>query len=263
MKIAVLADIHGNLEAFTAVLHYLREEKIRRIIHVGDVVGYRPDPVKCLELFMAMAGKKAEMLDPVEAELVSGFSADLVMGNHDAAVINFTDISCFGRIAYEAIIWTRKQLDRLHQRFIKSFPYSVRFFGGSFYHSTPQMTENWYYLDSSEMARESFEHAGKLTFVAHTHMPYFYIRKPGSGRVTGHDPGEKKWILDETSAYIFNPGSVGQPRDGNYMPSFLIWDTEGKTVRYVRVDYDIRKTQQKLVELPLPYILAERLLLGK
>ena len=263
MKIAVLADIHGNLEAFTAVLQYLREEKIRRIIHVGDVVGYGPDPLKCLELFMAMAGEKCEVLDPAEKELASGFSADLIMGNHDAAVINFTDISYFNRIAYEAILWTKKQMGLAHQKFLKSVPYSARCHGGAFFHSTPQMTENWYYLDSSEMARESFGHTGKLTFAAHTHKPYLYIRKMDSERVTGHDPEDKKWKLDETASYIINPGSIGQPRDGNYMASFLIWDTEQKTVRYLRLDYDVRKTQQKLVELPLPYILAERLLLGK
>jgi predicted phosphodiesterase len=263
MRIAVLADIHGNFEAFAAVLEMLQQEKVRRIIHLGDVVGYGPDPVKCLELFMAMKGDPGGSLSDEERTLVSGFSVDLIMGNHDAAVINFTDISYFNRIAYEAIIWTKKMLNPSHQRFIKSFPYSARFNGAAFYHSTPQMTENWYYLDSSEMARESFPHTGKLTFVAHTHKPYLYIKKVNGERVSRQEPEDRKWVLDDLSAYIINPGSVGQPRDGNYLPSFIIWDTEEKTVQFYRIDYDVRKTQKKLSELPLPYILAERLLLGK
>ncbi len=263
MKIGVIADIHSNFEALKAVLADLKEKKVKTLVNCGDIIGYGPEPVKCIEMIMAMNGGAAPSLEPAEKELASFFTISNVMGNHDAGAINFTDISCFNRNAYEALVWTREQLGAEHVAFIKTLPYKLEKNGAAFYHSTPQMTRNWYYMDSLEMAQQSFVKGSGHVFVAHTHKAYIYVRRTDGGKISGIFPGERDCALDAANQYIINPGSVGQPRDGNYMPSYMIWDCDARKIKMHRCDYDVMITQRSLAATPLPYILGERLLLGK
>ncbi len=263
MKIGIIADIHSNLEALRAVLKDLKEHKIKTVINCGDIVGYGPDPALCMDMVMAMSGYKSASLSPEDEELAAGFNVVNIMGNHDAGVINFTDISCFNRNAYEALLWTKEQMDGNHFSFLKGLKYKTVYENAAICHSTPNNTRNWYYLDSIEMARESFSQNREILFVGHTHKPYVYSKKLSSGKVTGTYPGNKEMELDGACSYIINPGSVGQPRDGNFMPSYMIWDSGRNTIKMHRCDYDVTITQKRLAATPLPYILGERLLLGK
>ncbi len=262
MKIAVLSDVHGNFEALQSVLAFLKERSINKIINLGDTIGYGPDPIRCLEYFMYMSGKNADITDD-EKEYLSSFSADVLMGNHDAACVGFSDMSYFNEHAMQAIIWTRGQLQDSHAMFIKNLPYQYRWDTYYFYHATPEDVEKWYYLDSVPMAREYFKKAEReIIFVGHTHKLYLFIYNNANGKVSGAYPQKSVWNIDPNYRYIINPGSVGQPRDGNYMASFMIIDTVTKELTIERVDYDVKTTQAKMMQAKLPYVLAERLALG-
>lgn len=262
MKIAILSDVHGNFEALHAVLTVLKERSITKIINLGDTIGYGPDPIRCLEYFMYIAGKEVSLSEE-DKEFLAPFSTDVLMGNHDSACVGFSDMSYFNEHALQAIIWTRKQLTDSHEMYIKNLPMSYKWDSYYFYHSTPEDAEKWYYLDSVPMAREYFKKSEReVVFVGHTHKLYLFIYNNANGKVSGAYPQKSVWNIDPNYRYIVNPGSVGQPRDGNYMASFMILDTVTKELTVERADYDVKTTQAKMMQARLPYVLAERLALG-
>lgn len=262
MKVAILSDIHGNIEALRATLEFLREKSITKIINLGDTIGYGPDPVACLEYFMFMKGHPVSLSDE-DKDFLSPFSADTLMGNHDAACVDFCDMSYFNEHAHQAAVWTRQQLQYNHASFIKNLPYNFIWDGYYCYHSTPEDTDKWYYLDSEAMAKEYLKKPGRdVIFIGHTHKIYLFIQNNANGKVSGAYPQKADWTIDKNYRYIFNPGSIGQPRDGNYMASLMILDTVTKIVTIERVNYDVKTTQAKMIKAKLPYVLAERLALG-
>ena len=264
MKIAIISDIHSNLEAFLSVLNYLKENDISEIVNLGDIVGYGANPIECLEMIMYMDGYEVNNISKDLKRAATGFNIHTILGNHDAGVVNFTDLSYFNTMAYEAILWTRKQLQYEHITFIKKLNYSYKIDGKySFYHSTPHLTEEWKYLIDKSTANYCLKTAkNDIIFVGHTHVPKIFIYNKEKEKIISLNPELKEYNFRENNKYIFNPGSVGQPRDGNYMSSFLILDTKREKIEYKRIDYEVKKAQKKIVDNNLPFFLAERLSQG-
>jgi predicted phosphodiesterase len=239
VKIAVISDIHANLEALKTTLNYLHSQKITRIICLGDVVGYGPRPNECIELVKLHCEK-------------------CLMGNHDHAVLRLTDIHYFNQYAKEAILWTRRQLTHIHKAFLDNLPFTYETADTLFVHSTPVEPKEWHYIFSETDVRQNFEHVPhRLIFIGHSHIPVIFSRQKG--------------IIKETSLqldlandrYIINVGSVGQPRDGDPRASLVIYDDQKRTLEYVRLPYPIEITSQEIINHNLPRFLAMRLFAGQ
>ena len=240
MRIAILADIHSNLEALEAVLESLRGESIDRYLSTGDIVGYGADPEICVA--------KMRALDPV-----------IVAGNHDWAVAGRLDLEFFNSYARDAILWTRGRLDPDATAWLGSLPLTRKLGEITLVHATLNGPENFDYLLTAYDAHLSLEILDTpVCFVGHSHVPVTFAQ---NGSVTFSFASE--FALDDVAKAIVNAGSVGQPRDGNPEASFGIYDTETRVVEVRRVPYDIATATRKILAAGLPSVLAERLWLGK
>ena len=240
MKLAVLSDIHANLEAFTRCMQFLDEEaKVDFTAVLGDITGYGADPVTCIR-------KVKEIAD------VS------LIGNHDSAVIGTTKITYFNMVAREAITWTRTQISEEDHAYLASLPYTVVHDTVRFTHSSPNNPEQWKYIFNWFDTEGEFDHFTEpVCFVGHSHVPGIYERT----EVIPH--GEGPVQLNPDKKYIINIGSVGQPRDGDPRASFAVFDTETRTVEIIRLEYDIETARQKILDSGLPPVLGDRLLQGR
>ncbi|MFN3478858.1 MAG: metallophosphoesterase family protein [Thermodesulfovibrionales bacterium] len=242
MKIAIISDVHSNLEALESVLKDIRKKRIERILFLGDAVGYGPNPNNCID-----ALKK-------ECEI-------LLAGNHDRAAVGMTDIEYFNEFARAAIIWTAETLTEEHKEFLYRLPISKRFYSGIedifLVHSTPKEPESWHYLLTLWDAEVNFNYfTERICLLGHSHVPFIIERKLSGEMMVYRDNAALKSGL----RYIINAGSVGQPRDGDPRACYAIMD--GDSIRFVRIDYNIKKTQMKMVEAGLPKPLIDRLEYG-
>lgn len=238
MKIAVISDIHANLEALQAALNYLHDHQISRIICLGDVVGYGPRPNECVEL-------------------VKRECAVCLMGNHDHAVLGLTDIQDFNEFARTAVLWTRRAIAENHRGELRKYLTQYEENQVLYVHSTPVEPLEWNYIFSVEDARRNLnEISQRLVFVGHSHIPVIFSEHEGAFL-------EAHFQLDlDQDRYVVNVGSVGQPRDGDPRLCFVIFDDEALTLQYVRLDYPVQKTYQEILDQHLPSFLALRLLAG-
>jgi predicted phosphodiesterase len=242
MRYAVISDIHGNLEAFQAVLSALSEERIDEYLFVGDIVGYGADPKKCIELLKS--------LNPVAA----------VAGNHEWGVLEKMDASYFNELAKNAILWTRKMLDSDEIEYLKSLPLVYEDEKMAMVHGTLNMPEEFYYIFDTEDAYVTISQMkSPLCFVGHSHVPAIFISD--STKVEHMERMDIK--IDSERKQLINIGSVGQPRDGDPRASFAVYDDEAFTVEIKRVEYDVRKAQEKILKAGLPSKLAYRLSEGR
>jgi len=242
MIYAVISDIHGNLEALLSVLESIKsyEEKIDKIICLGDIVGYGADPGECIKV-------TREISDVILA------------GNHDFAVCELTSINDFNDYAKEAVLWSRSVLCDDEIKFLKNLPLKFREENISFVHASLYRPEFWRYLSSPSDTYVEFQiMEDKILFVGHTHVQLLF--KDTGENVEILSPGEIS--LESDKKYIINPGSVGQPRDRDPRASFMIYDSNKKYIQSFRVEYDIEKTQSKILKAGLPEILATRLSRG-
>ncbi|MEA1928360.1 MAG: metallophosphoesterase family protein [Candidatus Auribacterota bacterium] len=241
MKYAILSDIHGNLEALESVLAELRKHKVEKYIFLGDVVGYGANPNECLELLQS--------LNPLA-----------VLGNHDAAVCGLTDLGNFTALAYQAIVWTRQELEPAGREYLASLPL-VRTFGEiTIFHSNLVIPDDWRYIQKPQESYSSFANlSGRFAFFGHSHRPVIY-RKDGQWI---DYLLETETVLSREWQYMINVGSVGQPRDRDSRASFGIFDDESGELQIIRVKYPIRKAQKKIRAAGLPKRLATRLAEGK
>ena len=232
MKIAVISDIHGNLEALNAVLAGINALGIRTIYCLGDIVGYGPNPNEC-------------------AELIRSRKIPCVVGNHDKAVTGEFAMDYFNRMAKEGVLWTQSVITAENKAYLAHLPLSMEGYNSLFVHSSPDYPEEFRYLLSWEDAHESFDHCSQsLCFIGHTHHPVIFCE---DGRTIELSPDKK---------FIVNVGSVGQPRDGNWKACFVVYDTERYTVEFMRVEYDVESVQKKILQAGLPQKFGDRLLVG-
>jgi diadenosine tetraphosphatase ApaH/serine/threonine PP2A family protein phosphatase len=241
MRWAILSDVHGNLEAFQAVIGDLRAEKADQIAFLGDVVGYGADPNECLSLLRNLTDW-------------------VIAGNHDYGAVGLTNIDVFNPMARSAILWTREKLSEENQAYLRRL-LLVRNNGNvTFVHATPNQPEEWYYLFTFPEAEEAFlSLSGDLAFVGHSHRPLI-LTKAGSGEVEAMNLEET--VLKPGVRYIINVGSVGQPRDGHPEAAYGLYDENTKRFLLKRLPYDVETAQRKIIRAGLPPFLAQRLSRG-
>ncbi len=246
MRYFVISDIHGNLEAFKAVLKASKKEKFDRVIFLGDVVGYGADPVKVCKLLKEM--------DPI-----------CVMGNHDASVLNPKLLSWFNPYARFALEWTAEHLTEECKNYMRQFPEKARLDDMLIVHSNPYKPQSWEYILSRLDALFYFQRTSeKVILFGHTHIPVVYEYNPEEDNTASISPVGREIQLDiENMRYMLNPGSVGQPRDNDPRAAYGILDTDKWTFTVKRVDYNIEKAAQKIIEAGLPQFLAHRLYTGE
>ncbi|MDR4496707.1 MAG: metallophosphatase family protein [Candidatus Scalindua sp.] len=239
MKTVVISDIHGNREALNTVWGYIDKlEGEKRIVCLGDIVGYGPDPVECLE----MVGSRTDKI---------------CLGNHDYAMLSSDLDYQINHYALDAIKWTRDVLDDESKDFIKEFCCQLDVGSVLYVHASPENPMEWKYIANKRdafLSMRAMEHS--LCFVGHSHIPGVYadydLYREGRGV-----------ILSEEGKTIVNAGSVGQPRDGSPLLSFAVFDDADWSVEIVRLAYDYEKTMAKIEKAGLPLLLAQRLMIGR
>jgi diadenosine tetraphosphatase ApaH/serine/threonine PP2A family protein phosphatase len=239
VRIAVLSDIHGNLPALDAILEAL--VPYDAIWQLGDIVGYGPQP--------------NEVIERLQREGALG-----VCGNHEAAALGRIDTAWFNEDARQAIEWTARQLDPAARAWLEALP--ERRVEGPFtlVHGSPR-DPIWEYLSSVPVARASFgalETAHGL--VGHTHDPRVFREDDGLVETLGPNDGSELEL--DGRRVLLNPGSVGQPRDGDPRAAGLVLDTDARRVTWHRVSYSIATTQARMRAAKLPRRLIERLDFG-
>lgn len=240
MRYAVISDIHGNLEALMAVLQECQNLRVENFLCIGDIVGYGANPKECLDLVRKMKAKT-------------------VAGNHDWAVSGRLDASYFTEDGKAAIFWTRNKVTFEDIASLHSLPMVYKDQDFLMVHGTLHEPEMFHYLFKIDESVSTFDLMDRpVCFVGHTHVPVIFIES--KGRVYRAPSAEIE--IKQDCRYIVNVGSVGQPRDGNPLASFCIFDTKAQMIEIRRVQYDISSAQKKILEAGLPKALAERLASG-
>lgn len=249
MRYLILSDIHANWEALEAVLAAARGA-FDEIVCLGDIVGYGPDP------------------NPVVDWVRSNVSC-IVRGNHDKASCGLDDPSWFNPVAETAARWTFEQLTPDNLQFVRGLERGPRYFGdGKRYlisHGSP-LDEDGYIATVAE-ANGVFPYLDSpVCFFGHTHLQggYSWSRMVTRPLLMPRQM-ERPFAMDirEDSAYLVNPGSVGQPRDANPRAGFVLLDSVLERVVFHRVDYDITVVHQKIAHAGLPPLLGDRLFVGR
>ena len=248
MKILILSDCHGNKFGLQAVLDSGRSYD--RIVCLGDVVGYGAHPNECCEMLR-------------EREAIS------LSGNHDAAVLSKIDIQWFNLVAQQAVMWTRQHLKAENHAWLDALPAEQIFEEWGFQAVHGSLRQPWEeYIVDADTALFSFERMTKsVCFYGHTHVcdlyaleqsaenyrllqpPIQYLDLPFGGLIP----------LDDPISYLINPGSCGQPRDGNPQAKAAIFDVEAQEIEVFGVDYDIEAARAAILEAGLPSRLGDRL----
>lgn len=240
MRVAVISDIHGNLEAFREVLADIEKSGAEAVVCLGDIIGYGADPEEA-------------------ALLVRSLSIPSVMGNHELAIARPEFLSWFNDSARQSLALTEGLLSPETKQWLCRLDASLVFQGGRFVHGCPPDSITDYIFEVSDPAlRLLFERMREpVCFVGHTHL-LGLISFDGS-RVKHLRLRHGLTELDETARHIVNAGSVGQPRDGNNNAKYVLWDTSGHTVEVRFVPYDIQKAVEKILGLGFPRNNAFRL----
>ncbi|MDD3703217.1 MAG: metallophosphoesterase family protein [Victivallaceae bacterium] len=268
-KIAILSDIHSNYEALTAVLAKCDEFGVDKYVSVGDIVGYNADPSICLEMVRSL-------------DLICA-----VKGNHDEYASSNDDLmEGFNPHAKRAVLWTKTQLTSEQRNWLANMPLRATVPGTNItiVHATLDSPDNWGYVFDLHHAADNFAYQfTQICFCGHSHVPVAFYKKPIS--TMSERPIEEilAWThqsdegvspkdtlvsdvlsvrLETGYKYLFNIGSVGQPRNHDPRASFAIIDTDTKEVFRQRVAYDFHTTQKKVLEAGLPERLAARLEYG-
>ncbi|MCE9626753.1 MAG: metallophosphoesterase [Candidatus Eisenbacteria bacterium] len=240
MRHALLSDVHGNLPALEAVLADVAKRGVDDMVCLGDFVGYGADPNECI----------AQLEDRIEWGL---------LGNHDQAVVDPSVLADFNDDAAAAARWTRRQLTPRNLAYLGARPLFARWHGARLAHASPSDPGAWNYLITADDAEQEFEWFDEpVCFVGHTHMPIVFQWSQGIEAVSH----EHQFQGRRDRRYLIVVPSVGQPRDGDPRAGYLVWDDESWTFEQVRLEYDIERAAQRILDAGLPPWLAERLRLG-
>jgi diadenosine tetraphosphatase ApaH/serine/threonine PP2A family protein phosphatase len=246
MRIGLFSDVHANLEALEAVIKAYEKARIDRYICLGDIVGYGANPNECCQLVRDLA--------------------DLVVtGNHDAACCGRMSTEWFNLAARTAVEEQSRMLDTSHMRWLEQLPYRLDLDNMLLCHGSPYRLEEFLYILEEADIDEILQHVTTrqpLIFAGHTHCGTTFIYREKPGLRIWEDSRDTIKVLPE-QGYVFNVGSVGQPRDGDWRASYAIMDTETMTFELKRVDYDVDAASEKIERLGLPITLSERLYLGR
>jgi predicted phosphodiesterase len=246
MRYLVLSDIHGNHEALSAALAHVRRKRWDRAIVLGDVVGYGANPNQAIDTVRSLK------------RLVA------IRGNHDKVCSGVEQGEMFNRVALHAALWTRQRLTQANQRWLRELPEGPVTVDGAFTiaHGTP-IDEDAYIFGEIEALNVFRRTDSPLCFFGHSHFPVIFALSPEAVQTVLTVSPLFRFRLETGVRYLVNPGSVGQPRDGNPHASFAMYDDETQTVTIYRAPYRIDRTQGRILEAGLPRPLADRLALGR
>jgi predicted phosphodiesterase len=246
MRYLILSDIHSNHEALSAVFAHVKRKRWDKAIVLGDVVGYGANPNQAVDL--------VRRLKPLVA----------IRGNHDKVCSGIEDGEMFNRVALQAAMWTRSRLTPSNLRWLQSLPEGPVVVDGEFAvaHGTP-IDEDAYIFGEIEALNVFRQTAFPLCFFGHSHFPVIFGLSPDAIQTVLTEPPAFRFRLEPGVRYLVNPGSIGQPRDGNPLASFALFDSDTRTVTIYRVPYAIGRTQRKILAAGLPRPLADRLSVGR
>jgi diadenosine tetraphosphatase ApaH/serine/threonine PP2A family protein phosphatase len=243
MRIAILSDIHANLEALTEALAVVDRERPDQVVCLGDVVGYGASVNECCQLVRQRA-------------------AVTLLGNHDAAVSGRMDYSFYYDAARHALDWTASRIEQEHLEWLRGLPFTHREGEVSFSHGSPVLPEAYEYVFALEQARELVPHVRELaevSFIGHSHLCKTFAIGPAGDVV---EVVSNRFGLRQGYKYVISVGSVGQPRDCDNRACFVIYDSRRREVTYHRVPYDIETSAQKIFDADLALNFGKRLYLG-
>jgi len=251
VRVLILSDIHSNIEALQACL--LAAPVYDTVVNLGDIVGYGANPNEAIERSRQLGGY-------------------MVRGNHDKAASGIMDLSEFNPLAGMAALWTRNQLSEENLEWLRQLPqgpiHIPELPQAQFVHGSP-IDEDEYLVTAHDAVESLLSAPVPLTFFGHSHVQGAFSSYPGEegslrpvyasvGRTEAVD-----WTLEEDRHYLINPGSVGQPRDGDWRAAFAIFDSDRRTVTFNRVPYDLKTAQERILAANLPPRLATRLSAGR
>ncbi len=242
MRCLIVSDIHANLAALNAVI--ADAGTFERIWCLGDITGYGPDPNECIDRLRE-------------------FPLTSLAGNHDWAVLGKLDLDEFNRDARAACVWTRQRLTRFNYEFLKALPVTVEEAGYTLVHGSPSEPVEEYVLDVLTAEYNFAQFNTAVCLLGHSHWPIAFMQPEDAAslcmqvRVPYFQP-----LRFNGGRWIINPGSVGQPRDGNPDASYALLDTDKGVWEYRRVGYPLAETQRKMKQYQLPARLIERLTHG-
>jgi len=245
LRVLVLTDLHANWAALEAVLEDA-EGKYEQIICCGDLVGYNPDP------------------EPV-IEWVRSHCASVIRGNHDKVVAGIEGLDWFNDVAQAAALWTRARLSEDQLAYLRSLPQGpVTLEHFQIWHGSPRDEDE--YVTNPREAAPCFAFVQMpLAFFGHTHLQGAFFskyRRIGTVPPVPGNSDEAVIQLDPDTVFMVNPGSVGQPRDGDSRAAYAIFDSEQNYVALRRTEYPVQRTADRICRAGLPDVLAQRLLAG-
>jgi predicted phosphodiesterase len=246
MRYLVLSDIHSNDEALAAVLARARRRGFDRAVILGDFVGYGAEPNAVLDRLRRLRKPKT-----------------IIRGNHDKVVCGLDDGQLFNPVALEAARWTAGSLTEKNRAFLEALPPGPLAVDGAFEicHGSPRDEDAYIFSDRDALV--NFRGFGsRVCFFGHSHIPSIFTLEPRGIRVEVVCADRSARRLEDGHRYLINPGSVGQPRDGNPAASFAVFDETERVVSFERVPYDVERTRQKIYRAGLPAMLGDRLLVG-
>ena len=246
MRYLILSDIHGNWQAFDAVLEAAAPEKIDRVLVLGDLVGYG-----------AAANRVVERVNELTDE------GGVVRGNHDKVIVGIDSAETFNWVAREAVRWTAERLSDENAEYLRQLPRGPLKINDrySICHGSP-IDEDEYLLSGGAAERSFRLHPADLTFFGHTHVPTVFSY--GADGINAAVLEGEEHVLDLTPGvrYLINPGSVGQPRDRDPRAGYVIFDEDRQTVSWRRLEYAVAEAQDEIIAAGLPHVLAYRLAAG-
>ncbi len=247
LRVGVISDVHSNLPALQAVLESIEAVGPEEIWCLGDVVGYGAQPDEC-------------------TALVRERCAVSLNGNHDLAVIGTIDAATFSDTARAAVDWTRANAAPETLEYLTGLAPEGERQGLGLFHASPR-DPIWEYVLSIDQAEAGLDaQSERIALIGHSHVSLFFTRPPSTGRrsfATGAQTTDGDLVELSEGEWLLNPGSVGQPRDGDPRAAWLELDTTEWTGRYHRVAYDSVAAGAAILEAGLPAALAERLQIGR
>jgi len=243
MQVAIVSDIHGNRHAFEAVLEAVQASPAEEMWCLGDLVGYGADPNACVEMAL-------------------DHCAVILAGNHDLAVTGELSLDEFSPGAAIAARWTREVIDPENLQALRELRPLEESLPVGLYHASPR-DPIWEYVLSTLLAELCLDQQRhRICLVGHSHVALSFVRLPGEP-ATGEARRDGAELDLRDGEWILNPGSVGQPRDGDSRAAWLLLDLDAKTARYQREKYDIAGAAAAIRAARLPDSLAERLEYGQ
>ena len=246
MRYLIVSDMHGNCDAFEAVLRRVRRKRFDGTLVLGDLVGYGAGPNQVVEAVRDLTGAVFQ-----------------VRGNHDKVVAGIEDGHNFNPAALEAARWTSDRLTPANLRLVRELPQGPVKVDErvAICHGSP-LDEDAYVFSDFDAYQIFASHDSPVTFFGHTHIPSLFLKHPG-GIEVALLRGESGAIrIEDGYQYLLNPGSVGQPRDRDPRASFMTYDSARRLVRWQRVAYPVARAQERILKAGLPRVLADRLAAG-